>query len=67
MRVVRQWDRFHREVEAVSSLKVFKVSLDGLMKSLPRAGALEQGDHLGPFQPKPFYVSMIYSFSIMEA
>lgn len=45
VRVVRQWDRFHREVAAVSSLEVFKVSLDGLRKSLPRAGGLEQGDH----------------------
>lgn len=38
VRVVRQWDRLHREVVDVSSLKVFKVSLDGFMKNLPRAG-----------------------------
>lgn len=64
MRMVRHWDRFHREVMDVSSLKVFEVSLDGLMKSLPRAGGLELGDHKGPFQPKTFYGSVIYSFSI---
>ena len=27
--------------------------------SLPIAGELELGDHKGPFQPKPFYDSML--------
>lgn len=45
VRVVRHWDRFHREVVDILSLKAIKASLDGLVKSLPRTGALELGDH----------------------
>jgi len=52
------------------SLEVFKARWDGAMGSLvqyqlwrlvalPVAGELELGDLWGPFQPRPFYDSMI--------
>jgi len=51
---------------AAPSLAVFKARLDGALSnldwwemSLLMAGGLEPDDLEGPFQPKPFYDSMI--------
>ena len=56
-----------RETELIFySLEVFKARLDGALSnlvqrevSLPIAGELEQDDFKDPFQPKPFYDSII--------
>jgi len=63
MRVVKHWKSLPREVVAAPSLAVFKARLDGALSnlvwwkvSLLMAGGLEPD---GPFQPKPFYDSMI--------
>jgi len=49
-----------------SSLDAFKARLDVALGSLvwwletlPVAGGLKLGDHCGPFQPRPFYDSVI--------
>ena len=54
-----------------SSLEAFKARLDGAVSSLvywevslPIVGGLERGDLKGPFQPNPFYVSMILNDGI---
>ena len=69
MRVVRHWTRLPREAVAAPSLAVFKARLDGALSnlvwwkmSLLMAGGLEPDDLEGPFQPKPFYDSMIRYF-----
>jgi len=66
MRVVRPWPRLSREAVAAPSLAGFKSRLDGALStlgwwkgSLPMVGGLEPDDLQGPFQPKPFYDSMI--------
>ena len=66
MRVVKHWKRLPREAVDASSLAVFKARLDGVLRNLVNwkmslfmAGGLEPDDLQGPFQPKPFYVSMI--------
>jgi len=66
MRVVKHWPRLPREVVAAPSPAVFKARLDGALSNLVQwkmsllmAGGLEPGDLSGPFQPKPFYDSMI--------
>jgi len=66
MRVVRPWPRLPREAVAAPSLAGFKARLDGALStlvwwkmSLLMAGELERDDLQGPFQPKPFYDSLI--------
>jgi len=66
MRVVKHWHWFPREVVDAPPLETFKVRLDGalsnliqLKMSLLTAGRLDQMASKGPFQPKPFYDSMI--------
>jgi len=66
MRVVRPWHRLSREAVAAPSLEGFQARLDGALSSLgwwkmslPMAGGLEPVDLSGPFQPKPFYGSII--------
>jgi len=68
MRVVKHWNRLPREAVAAPSLAVFKARLDGAVSNLVwwkvtllMAGGLEPDDLQGPFQPKPFYDSMILS------
>ena len=66
VRVVRRWNRLPSEVVDAPSLEAFKARLDGALSnlvyrevSLPIAGGLQLGDLKGPFQPKPFYDSVI--------
>ena len=69
-RVMGCWNRLPRVVVNALSLEVFKTMLDGALGSLvqyqiwrlvalPLLGGLELDDPWGPFQPKPFYVSVI--------
>lgn len=52
----------------VPTLEAFRAGLDGALGGLvwwevflPAAGGLELGDLGGPFQPKPFYDSIVLS------
>ena len=65
-RVVTHWHRLPREVVDAPSLEAFKARLDVALSSLVWwlvtlhiAGGLKVDDHCGPFQPRPFYDSMI--------
>ena len=65
-RVVTQWNRLPKEVVDATSLEAFKARLDVALGSLVWwlatlhiAGELKLDDHGGPFQPRPFYDSMI--------
>ena len=67
-RVVTHWNRLPKEVVDAPSLEAFKARLDVALGSLVwwlatlhRAGGLKLDDHCGPFQPRPFYDSMIHS------
>jgi len=64
--MVRPWPRLPREAVAALSVAGFKARLDGALSnlswwkmSLLMAGGLEPDDLEGPFQPKPFYDSVI--------
>jgi len=66
MRVVKHWNRVPKEAVNAPSLAVFKARLDGVLRNLVNwkmslfmAGGLEPDDLQGPFQPLPFYDSMI--------
>ena len=66
-RVVTHWHRLPKEVVDGPSLEAFKARLDVALGSLVWwletlhiAGGLKLHDHYGPFQPRPFYDSMIY-------
>ena len=66
MRVVRHWHRLPREAVDAPSLEALKARLESsLVNSLGygRCPCLQQGVRLGelqgPFQPKPFYPSVI--------
>jgi len=61
------WNRLPREVVDAPSLEAFKARLDVALGSLVwwlvtlhTAGKLKLADHCGPFQPRPFYDSMIF-------
>ena len=65
-RVVMHWNRLPKEVVDTPSLEAFKARLDVALGSLVWwlatlhiAGGLKLDDHCGPFQPRPFYDSMI--------
>ena len=65
-RVVMHWNRLPKEVVDAPSLEAFKARLDVALGSLVWwlatlhiAGELKLDDHCGPFQPRPFYDSMI--------
>ena len=65
-RVVTHWNRLPKEVVDAPSLEAFKARLDVALGSLVWwlvtlhiAGGLKLDDHCGPFQPRPFYDSMI--------
>ena len=60
------WNRLPEEVVDAPSLEAFKARLDVALGSLAWwlatlhiAGGLKLGDHCGPFQPRPFYGTMI--------
>ena len=65
-RVVTHWNRLPKEVVDAPSLEAFKARLDVALGSLVWwlvtlhiAGGMKLDDHCGPFQPRPFYDSMI--------
>ena len=65
-RVVMHWNRLSKEVVDAPSLEAFKARLDVALGSplqwlatLHVAGGLKLHDHGGPFQPRPFYDSVI--------
>ena len=65
-RVVKHWNRLPKEVVFAPSLEAFQARLDVALGSLVwwlatlhMAGGLKRDDHCGPFQPRPFYDSMI--------
>ena len=74
VRVVRHWNRLPRETVDVPSLEAFKARLDGALSnliwrevSLAMAEGLEAYDLKCPFQPKPFYNSMMSDVSFFFA
>ena len=68
-RMVMRWNRLPKEVVEAPSLEAFKARLDVVLGSLVWclvtlhiAGGLKLSDHCdhcGPFQPRPFYDSLI--------
>ena len=65
-REVTHWNRLPKEAVDAPSLEAFKARLDVALGSLVCwlvtlhiAGGLKRDDHCGPFQPRPFYDSMI--------
>jgi len=67
-RVVTLWNRLPKEVVDVPSLEAVKARLDVALGSLVwwlatlhMTGGLKLHDHCDPFQPRPFYDSMIIS------
>ena len=66
-RMVIHWSRLPKEVVAAPSLEAFKARLDVALGSLVWwlatlhivGGRVKLDDHCGPFQPRPFYDSMI--------
>ena len=69
-RVVTHWNRLPKEAVDAPSLEALKARLDVALGSLVcwlatlhTAGGLKLDDHCGPFQPRPFYDSMIQSIS----
>ncbi len=74
MRVVRHWNRMHREAVCVPFLKLLKAKLDGALgnlvwwvATLPTAGGLELDGISSSFQPKPLYDSMIMEKILLAA
>ena len=68
-RVVTHWNRLPKEAVDAPSLEAFKARLDVALGSLVWwlvalhiAGGLKLNDHCGPFQPRPFYYSMLPSW-----
>ena len=64
--VVTHWNRLPKDAVDVPSLDAFKARLDVALGSLVWwlstlhiVGGLKLDDHCGPFQPRPFYDSMI--------
>jgi len=67
-RVAMHWNRLPKEVVGAPSLEAFKARLDVALGRLVRwlvtlhiAGGLKLDDHCGPFQPRPFYDSVLRS------
>ena len=67
------WNRLPKKVVDAPCLKAFKAGLDVALGSLAwwfgdsaHSRGLKLDDHCGPFQLRPFYVSMNYSNLITE-
>mgnify|MGYP001853306002 CR=1 FL=1 len=65
-RMVTHWKRLPKEVVDALLLEAFEARLDVAQGSLVWwlatlhiAGGMKLDDHYGPFQPRPFYDSMI--------
>jgi len=65
-RVGTHWNRLPKEAVAAPSLEAFKARLDVALGSLVWwlvtlhiVGRLKLHDHCGPFQPRPFYDSVM--------
>ena len=65
------WNRLPKEAVDSPSLRAFRARLNVALGSLVWwlatlhiAGGLKLDDHCGPFQPRPFYDSMIMSLLI---
>ena len=61
-----QWNRLPKEAVDAPSLQAFKARLDVALGSLgcwlgdpAHSRGLEMDEHCGPFQPRPFYHSVI--------
>ena len=68
-RMVTHWNRLPKEVVDAPLLEALKARLDVALGSLVWwlailhvAGGLKLDDHCGPFQPRPFYDSMIIDY-----
>ena len=66
------WNRLLKEVVDAPSLEPFKARLDVALGSLVCwlatlhiEGGLKLNDHCGPFQPRPFYDSVILWYCII--
>jgi len=66
-RVVSHWNSLPKNVVDAPSLEAFKARLDVALGSLVcwlvtlhMAGGLKLDDHCGPFQPRPFYDSVLW-------
>ena len=64
--MVTHWNRLAREIVDAPSLEAFKARLDVALGSLvcwlgspAHSRGLKLDEHCGPFQPRPFYDSMI--------
>ena len=64
--MMTHWNRLLKEVVDAPSLKAFKARLEVALGSLVwwlvtlhLAGGLKLDGHCGPFQPRPFYDSVI--------
>ena len=72
-RVVTHWNRLPKEVVDAPSVEAFKARLDVTLSSLVWwlvtlhiAGGWKLDDNCGPFQPRPFYDSMINRADILS-
>jgi len=68
--MVTHWNRLPKEAVDAPTLEAFKARLDVALgnlvwwlATLHIAGGLKLDDHCGPFQPRPFYDSMIHSMT----
>ena len=73
VRVVTHWNRLPKEVVDAPSLEAFKARLDVALGNLVWwlvtlhiAGGLKLNYHCGPFQPRPFYDSVILTGMILR-
>jgi len=73
-RVVKHWNRLPKEAVDAPSLEAFKArvvvgpgSLVCWLATLHIAGGLKLNDHCSPFQPRPFYISIINSISLQSS
>jgi len=70
--VVTHWNRLPKEAVDAPSLEVFMARLDAALGSLVWwlatlhiAGGLKLDDHCGPFQPRPFYDSILCLYALV--